>query len=137
MPSDKKDDESLRKTGSNKFGEVSAGVVMDEVSHAGGLHRVLGNRQIQLLSAGGAIGTGLFISIGAALAKGGPASLFIAFSLFSSVLTCINNSMAEMTTHMPVAGGFVRLAGYWVDDALAGCNSSSLRHWPSRSRLRL
>ncbi|CAI6095875.1 unnamed protein product [Clonostachys chloroleuca] len=23
-----------------------------------------------------------------------------------------------MTTHMPVAGGFVRLAGYWVDDAL-------------------
>uniref|UniRef100_A0A8H7K152 Amino acid permease/ SLC12A domain-containing protein n=1 Tax=Bionectria ochroleuca TaxID=29856 RepID=A0A8H7K152_BIOOC len=106
MPSDKKDDESLRKTGSNKFGDVSAGVVMDEVSHAGGLHRVLGNRQIQLLSAGGAIGTALFISIGAALAKGGPASLFIAFSLFSSVLTCINNSMAEMTTHMPVAGGF-------------------------------
>ncbi|CAG9952007.1 unnamed protein product [Clonostachys rosea f. rosea IK726] len=114
MPSDKKDDESLRKTGSNKFGDVSAGVVMDEVSHAGGLHRVLGNRQIQLLSAGGAIGTGLFISIGAALAKGGPANLFIAFSLFSSVLTCINNSMAEMTTHMPVAGGFVRLAGYWA-----------------------
>ncbi|VUC35747.1 unnamed protein product [Clonostachys rosea] len=94
MPSDKKDDESLRRTGSNKIGDVSTGVVIDEVSHAGGLHRVL------------------------ALAKGGPASLFIAFSLYSLVLACINNSLAEMQTHMPVAGGFVRLAGYWVDDAL-------------------
>ncbi|KAM0346335.1 hypothetical protein ACHAPU_005766 [Fusarium lateritium] len=30
-----------------------------------------------------------------------------------------------MSTYMPVAGGFITLAGHWVDDALgfvAGCN---------------
>lgn len=84
----------------------------------GHLHRRLHNRQIQLIAAGGSIGTALFISIGGGLAKGGPASLFIAYTLYSIVLSLVNNSIAEMSTYMPVAGGFVRLAGYWVDDAL-------------------
>ncbi|KAF4472677.1 carnitine transporter, partial [Fusarium albosuccineum] len=30
----------------------------------------------------------------------------------------VNNSIAEMSTYMPVSGGFIRLAGHWVDDAL-------------------
>lgn len=37
----------------------------------------------------------------------------------------MNNCMAEMTTYMPVSGGFIRLAGHWVDDAfgfMAGWN---------------
>lgn len=84
----------------------------------GDLHRRLNNRQIQLIAAGGSIGTALFISIGGGLAKGGPASLFLAFALYSIVLGLVNNSIAEMNTYMPVAGGFIRLAGYWVDDAL-------------------
>lgn len=84
----------------------------------GTLHRRLGNRQIQLIAAGGSIGTALFISIGGGLAKGGPGSLFIAYTLYSCVLGLVNNSIAEMNTHMPVSGGFIRLAGYWVDDAL-------------------
>ncbi|KAL4908873.1 hypothetical protein BDW74DRAFT_174101 [Aspergillus multicolor] len=83
-----------------------------------GLHRSLNNRQIQLIAAGGAIGTALFISIGEALAKGGPANLLLAFTLYASVLAMVNNSIAEMTTFMPVEGGFMRLAGHWVDDAL-------------------
>ncbi|KAI5456601.1 amino acid transporter [Mariannaea sp. PMI_226] len=83
-----------------------------------GLHRRLGNRQIQLIAAGGSIGTALFISIGGGLAKGGPANLLIAYTLYSVVLALVNNSVAEMNTYMPIAGGFVRLAGYWVDDAL-------------------
>jgi amino acid transporter len=84
----------------------------------GHLHRRLNNRQIQLIAAGGSIGTALFISIGGGLAKGGPGSLLIAYTLYSIVLALVNNSIAEMNTYMPVAGGFVRLAGYWVDDAL-------------------
>ncbi|KAE8153647.1 amino acid permease/ SLC12A domain-containing protein [Aspergillus avenaceus] len=84
----------------------------------GGLHRRLNNRQIQLIAAGGSIGTALFISIGGGLAKGGPASLFIAYTLYVGVLALVNNSIAEMSTYMPVSGGFIRLAGYWVDDAL-------------------
>ena len=84
----------------------------------GSLQRRLNNRQIQLIAAGGSIGTALFISIGGGLAKGGPASLLLAYTLYSGVLARVNNSIAEMTTYMPVSGGFIRLAGYWVDDAL-------------------
>jgi amino acid transporter len=84
----------------------------------GHLQRRLNNRQIQLIAAGGSIGPALFISIGGGLAKGGPASLLIAYTLYTLVLSLVNNSIAEMSTYMPVAGGFVRLAGYWVDDAL-------------------
>ncbi|KAE8389409.1 amino acid transporter [Aspergillus alliaceus] len=84
----------------------------------GGLHRRLDNRQIQLIAAGGSIGTALFISIGGGLAKGGPASLLLAYTLYSGVLALVNNSIAEMNTYMPLPGGFIRLAGYWVDDAL-------------------
>ncbi|CAG8935543.1 unnamed protein product [Penicillium salamii] len=95
------------------------------LANVGGLHRRLNNRQIQLIAAGGSIGTALFINIGGGLAKGGPANLFITFALYSGVLALVNNSIAEMSTHMPVAGGFVRLAGAWVDDAfgvMAGWN---------------
>lgn len=71
------------------------------------LHRTLDNRQIQLIAIGGSIGTGLFVSIGYGLIEGGPGSLFIAFTMYSIWLAAVNNSMAEMATFMPVAGGWV------------------------------
>lgn len=86
--------------------------------NADGLQRRLNNRQIQLIAVGGSIGTALFISIGGGLAKGGPGSLFLAYTIYSGVLALVNNSIAEMSTFMPVSGGFIRLAGHWVDDAL-------------------
>ncbi|KAK5996974.1 General amino acid permease AGP2 [Cladobotryum mycophilum] len=64
-------------------------------------------------------GTALFVSIGGGLVQGGPASLLLAFTLYSMVLALVNNCVAEMTVLMPVSGGFVRLAGKWVDDALS------------------
>lgn len=91
----------------------------------GGLHRRLGNRHIQLVAIGGSIGTGLFIAIGTGLYKGGPASLLIAFTIESIIVGMLNNCLAEMTTYMPVSGGFIRLAGKWVDEAwgfMAGWN---------------
>ncbi|KAL3450084.1 amino acid permease/ SLC12A domain-containing protein [Aspergillus insuetus] len=85
---------------------------------ASGLHRRLANRQIQLIAIGGSIGTAVFVSIGAALAKGGPGSLFIAYTIYCGFLAMVNNCLAEMSIYMPVSGGFIRLAGKWVDDAL-------------------
>ncbi|CAI4215598.1 unnamed protein product [Parascedosporium putredinis] len=58
------------------------------------LHRRLKNRHIQLIAIGGSIGTAI------------------------CVLALVNNCITEMTTLMPVSGGFIRLAGLWVDDAL-------------------
>lgn len=86
--------------------------------NADGLQRRLNNRQIQLIAIGGSIGTALFVSIGNGLARGGPASLFIAYTFYPLVLALVNNGIAEMTTYMPVSGGFIRLAGHWADDAL-------------------
>lgn len=96
-------------------GDVQEGFFAD---NADSLQRHLGNRQIQLIAIGGSIGTALFVSIGTGLYHGGPGSLFLAFTIQSIFLAMINNCLAEMTTAYPVSGGFIRLAGKWVDDAL-------------------
>lgn len=82
------------------------------------LQRRLGNRQIQLLAIGGSIGTALFVSIGGGLNKGGPGSLFLAYAIYSAMLGLVNNCLSEMTVLHPVSGGFIRMAGKWVDEAL-------------------
>ena len=94
--------------------DVLAGEVTDNADQ---LQRRLGNRQIQLIAIGGSIGTALFVSIGGALNKAGPGSLFIAYVIHSCFLAMINNGMAEMAILFPVSGGFIRMAGQWVDDA--------------------
>ncbi|RMZ76787.1 hypothetical protein DV737_g4673, partial [Chaetothyriales sp. CBS 132003] len=98
----------------------------NEVSdNADQLQRRLGNRQIQLIAIGGSIGTALFVSIGGALNKGGPGSLFLAYVIYSCFLALVNNGMAEMTVLHPVSGGFIRMAGKWVDESfgfMAGWN---------------
>lgn len=95
--------------------DVQQGMVVD---NADNLQRHLDNRQIQLIAIGGSIGTALFVSIGSGLYNGGPGSLFIAYTVQCLFLAMVNNCLAEMTTAFPVSGGFIRLAGKWVDDAL-------------------
>lgn len=95
--------------------DVQEGLMAD---NADNLQRHLGNRQIQLIAIGGSIGTALFVSIGTGLYSGGPGSLFIAYAIQAIFLAMVNNCLAEMTTAYPVSGGFIRLAGKWVDDAL-------------------
>ncbi|KAJ5951058.1 Amino acid/polyamine transporter I [Penicillium vulpinum] len=95
--------------------DVQEGVMAE---NADNLQRHLGNRQIQLIAIGGSIGTALFVSIGSGLYHGGPASLFLAFTAQCIFLGMVNNCIAEMTVAFPVSGGFIRLAGKWVDDAL-------------------
>lgn len=95
--------------------DVQEGMMAD---NADNLQRHLGNRQIQLIAIGGSIGTALFVSIGTGLYHGGPGSLFIAYTVQCIFLAMVNNCLAEMTTAFPVSGGYIRLAGKWVDDAL-------------------
>lgn len=81
------------------------------------LKRHLGNRQIQLIAIGGCIGTAVFVTISSGLIKGGPGSLFLAFTIYSCIMALVNNCMAEMAVFMPVSGAFIRMAGRWVDEA--------------------
>jgi len=108
--------ESEKKADGRSSPELEAGEHF--LDNADGLQRRLNNRQIQLIAIGGSIGTALFVSIGNGLARGGPGSLLLAYIIYPCVLALVNNSIAEMTTYMPVSGGFIRLAGHWVDDAL-------------------
>jgi amino acid transporter len=99
--------------------------IVGHVDNADQLQRHLGNRQVQLIAIGGSIGTATFVSIANGLVKGGPGSLFLAYTIYSCMLGLVNNSMAEMATYMPVSGGFIRMAGHWVDEAfgfMAGWN---------------
>ncbi|KAI5805975.1 amino acid permease/ SLC12A domain-containing protein [Geopyxis carbonaria] len=80
-------------------------------------HRTLKSRHIQLIGIGGTIGTALYVQIGRALMKGGPASLFIAFTFWCAVILCVNNSMSEMVTYLPISSPFIRFAGRFVDDS--------------------
>ena len=57
------------------------------------------------------------MSIGGALAKAGPASLLLAFILYSTVVLAVNSCLAEMVSYLPVSSSFIRFAGRWVDDA--------------------
>lgn len=94
---------------------VEVGMLSTNVDN---LQRHLNNRQIQLIAIGGSIGTALFVSIGGGLYRGGAANLLLAYTIQSCVLAMVNNSIAEMSTAYPVSGGFIRLAGHFVDDAL-------------------
>lgn len=115
--------------------DVREGLTSDNADQ---LQRHLINRQIQLIAIGGSIGTALFVSIGSGLYNGGAANLLLAYTAQSCVLAMVNNSIAEMSTAYPVSGGFIRLAGKWVDDALGfmvGWNFLSAEQTPSMAPL--
>lgn len=43
--------------------------------------------------------------------------MLLAYTFQSILLALVSNGLAEMTTFMPVSGGYIRLAGRWVDEA--------------------
>ncbi|KAL7624870.1 general amino acid permease agp2 [Parahypoxylon ruwenzoriense] len=87
------------------------------VGEGDGTHRRLKPRHIQLIGIGGTIGTALYVQIGRSLLDGGPGSLFIAFSLWCTVILAVTMCMAEMVTYLPISSPFIRFAGRYVDEA--------------------
>ncbi|RAL67939.1 hypothetical protein DID88_008664 [Monilinia fructigena] len=85
------------------------------------LVRILKGRHLQMLAIGGSIGTGLFVSSGAALASGGPASLLIAYILMGGMLFCTVQALGEMAVTFPVAGSFSTFATRFIDPAWVFC----------------
>ncbi|WQF84159.1 Putative amino acid permease/ SLC12A domain-containing protein [Colletotrichum destructivum] len=98
--------------------DVGLGHILDTTAGSQALHRKLRGKEVQLFAIGGAIGTSLYVQMGSALPKGGPAGLFIAFIIWGCVMWAVNECFAEMVTYVPVPSPFVRFAGEWVDEAL-------------------
>ncbi|KAK1992956.1 amino acid permease [Colletotrichum falcatum] len=98
--------------------DIGVGSMVNEKAGSQALHRKLRGKEVQLFAIGGAIGTSLYVQMGSALPKGGPAGLFIAFIIWGCVMWAVNECFAEMVTYVPVPSPFVRFAGEWVDEAL-------------------
>ncbi|KAF2712774.1 hypothetical protein K504DRAFT_362878, partial [Pleomassaria siparia CBS 279.74] len=77
------------------------------------------------IALGGAIGTSLFLGIGSSLAKAGPLSLFLGFTIsgLAPHSSCCNDlwliiSLGEMTTWLPIPGAIPQFCDRFVDYAL-------------------
>jgi len=75
-------------------------------AHEEGYHKGLGNRQIQMIAIGGAIGTGLFLGAGARLQMGGP-SLAIVYLVCGAFSFLILRALGELVMYRPSSGSFV------------------------------
>jgi amino acid transporter len=98
------------------------------------LNKTLKTRHLNMIAIGGSIGAGLFVGSGGALAKGGPASLLICFSIIGIVsimwlyLRCSNGlltwvqmmfnvvyALGEMAMLYPISGGFYTYSVRFID----------------------
>lgn len=79
--------------------------------------RHLKPRHIQLMAFSGAIGTGLFVGTGTALARAGPAGLLLGYAIYAMLVWSTFNAMGEMVTWLPIDGSFVVFAHAYLDDA--------------------
>ncbi|KAF2032055.1 hypothetical protein EK21DRAFT_61693 [Setomelanomma holmii] len=82
------------------------------------LHRGLKSRHITMIAIGGAIGTGLIIGTGKALAQSGPGSILIAYTLVGLLVYVVMTALGEMAAWIPHSSGFAGYATRFVDPAL-------------------
>jgi len=82
------------------------------------VHRALEQRHISMIAIGGTIGTGLFLGMGEALNKGGPAGLVLGYLVMGLVVYAMTVALGEMVTMFPVSGSFTHYPCRFVDPAL-------------------
>jgi L-asparagine permease len=83
-----------------------------------GYHKGLGNRQIQMIALGGAIGTGLFLGAGGRLASAGP-GLFLVYAICGIFVFLILRALGELVLHRPSSGSFVSYAREFFGEKFA------------------
>ncbi|KAL8287801.1 hypothetical protein RB600_003635 [Gaeumannomyces tritici] len=81
------------------------------------LKRGLAQRHLSMLGIAGAIGTGLFLSLGSAIQNAGPLGTLLAYATVGLVVCCVQFALGEVSALLPVTGSFVRHAEFLVDPA--------------------
>lgn len=89
-----------------------------ETSEATRLHRGLKARHISMIAIGGALGTGLIVGTGKALAQAGPGSLFISYSFIGGLVFMVMTALGEMAAWLPLSSGFTGYATRYCHPAL-------------------
>jgi len=85
----------------------------ETVAEAGDLARRLKSRHIHMIAIGGAIGVGLFLGSGKAIAKAGP-GLLLSYAIGGIAIFFIMRALGELLLHKPVAGSFATYAEEFV-----------------------
>ncbi len=85
-----------------------------KIAAQGGLHRALKARHLSMIALGGALGSGLLITTGATLSKGGPAALLISYCVIGSLVIVVLTAIGEIATWRPIASGFTGYAAAYV-----------------------
>lgn len=75
-----------------------------------------------MIALAGAIGTGLFLSSGKAIARAGPLGALMGYTFVGVLVSGVVLSIAEMSALVPLSGGVIRHAEYFVDPALSFAN---------------
>ncbi|MBW8724567.1 MAG: amino acid permease [Inquilinus limosus] len=85
----------------------------DVAAEGGDLARRLKSRHIHMIAIGGAIGVGLFLGSGKAIAKAGP-GLLLSYAIGGIAIFFIMRALGELLLHKPVAGSFATYAEEFV-----------------------
>lgn len=75
-------------------------------SQYGGLKRRMSSRHLTMISLGGVIGTGLFVSSGETIKAAGPLGAILAYAAGSLLVYCVMLCLGELSVAMPYAGSF-------------------------------
>jgi len=86
-----------------------------EVSGKNELSRTLKGRHLTMISIGGIIGAGLFVSSSTAIIAGGPAS-FISYAICGLLILLVMRMLGEMTTALPKVRSFTEFARAGLGD---------------------
>lgn len=70
------------------------------------LERNMESRHLTMISLGGVIGTGLFLSSGYTIHQAGPLGAILAYLIGSVLVYCVMLSLGELSVAMPYAGSF-------------------------------
>ncbi|KAI7893228.1 amino acid permease/ SLC12A domain-containing protein [Mucor mucedo] len=81
------------------------------------LKRTLKARHLAMISLGGVIGQGLFLSAGSNLYAAGPAGALIAYAIIGFIVFWVTFSLGEMATYIPVSGSFTVFCRRFVDES--------------------
>ncbi|KPM35870.1 Dicarboxylic amino acid permease [Neonectria ditissima] len=108
-----------------------------ETSDETALHRALKARHITMIAIGGALGTGLLLGTGKALAGAGPGAVAISYTLVGFLVYVVMTALGEMAAWLPMSAGFT---GYFFKYIIVTPNQITagamvLEYWIPRSQL--
>ncbi|KND88330.1 Dicarboxylic amino acid permease [Tolypocladium ophioglossoides CBS 100239] len=89
-----------------------------ETSPETSLHKGLKARHITMIAIGGALGTGLIVGTGKALAQTGPGSLFISYTFVGGLVFMVMAGLGEMSAWLPLSSGFTGYATRYCHPSL-------------------